>query len=101
MLDFKNHPIESSCSVQQGDPVVSLMFPIALPSITNAYGTKPHKFLNQQYPDDGTSIVTQQEAQKALQVIETDRGKYGFHLTLKKNVLLWLNLVEKGIIYPK
>ena len=70
VLDCEGHVIESSCGVQQGDPLGPLLFALALSSITRRIRNETSLDLNIWYCDDGTLMGKQQEVAKALQILE-------------------------------
>ena len=84
ILDYDSFTINSSCGVQQGDPLGPLLFALALAKLTTRIDQTSQLLFHVWYCDDGTLVGTLPELQKALNVIIAEGQELGLSIKLKK-----------------
>jgi hypothetical protein len=87
-LFFGNTHLLSLAGAQQGDPLASLLFALALqPLILRLKDTCPELLLNVWFLDDGTLVGSREDLQAALDLLEAERPPRGLHLSHSKSMV--------------
>ena len=85
ILYLSNHTIRSCCGVQQGDPLCTLGFALALhPILEKIQADVPGLRVNAWYLDDGTLCGSVSDIAAALTIIEKEGPEHGLHLNRSK-----------------
>ena len=84
ILDYDGFTIQSSCSVQQGDPLGPLLFALALNTLIAKINASCSLALHIWFFDDGTLIGCKANLLKALEIISTEEKQSGFEVNFEK-----------------
>src|SRR5690348_4993419 len=89
LLYGHKHVINSTCGVQQGDPLGPLYFCCGLASLVDSI-EKLGPVYNKWYMDDGGIIGTVEVLQKAWDLLVSEGPKVGLHLNPAKCEWSWM-----------
>ncbi|XP_026448896.1 uncharacterized protein LOC113349177 [Papaver somniferum] len=89
MLYYSDTTLSSTKGVQQGDPLGSLLFALALHPLVLQIAAQCTLDMQAWYLDDSTIVGDTLEVGKALDIIQTEGPKRGLHLNVTKTELLW------------
>jgi len=96
-LIFGDKIIESSCGVQQGDPLGPFLFSLVLHDIPLAINECTRLFLNLFYLDDGTMVGKADDVLKALDIIQNMGEERGLFLNLSKCEIFWPSGIHQSV----
>ncbi|XP_026397441.1 uncharacterized protein LOC113292800 isoform X1 [Papaver somniferum] len=88
-LYYNDVVLSSAKGVQQGDPLVPLLFVLALHPLISQIASQCTLEFNSWYLDDGTLADDTLEVEKALKIIQNKGPKRGLYLNLSKTELFW------------
>ena len=88
-LRFGSHRIGSSAGVQQGDPLGSILFSLALLELTENLRQLDGIRLSLWYLDDGTIIGTRRAVRQVLDRLLVNGPRFGLYLNLSKCEIYW------------
>ena len=97
-LQFDEWVVESSCGVQQGDPLGPLLFAAALQPIANdlrGVGLD----IAVHYLDDGFLAGDVSAVSRALHLVQTEAAAIGLELNLTKSELVAVGRVDAGALH--
>ena len=89
ILDYDGFTIQSSCGVQQGDPLGPLLFALALNTLIAKINASCSLALHIWFFDDGTFIGCKADLLKALEILSTEEKQSGFEVNFEKCELFW------------
>ena len=89
LLDYNGFTIQSSCGVQQGDPIGPLLFALALNTLVAKINASCSLSIHIWYFDDGTLVGCKADLLKALNILSTEGKQYGFEVNFEKCELFW------------
>ena len=89
LLDYDGFTIQSSCGVQQGDPIGPLLFALALNMLVEKINASCSLPIHIWFFDDGTLVGCKAELLKALNILSIEGKQYGFEVNFEKCELFW------------
>ena len=89
ILDYDGFTIQSSCGVQQCDPLGPLLFALALNTLVAKINSSCSLALHIWFFDDGTLIGSKVDLLKTLDILSTEGKQSGFEVNFEKCELIW------------
>jgi hypothetical protein len=88
-LYYEDHVFSLTSSVDQGDPLVGLLFSLTLHAfLLKVHNIIPDVQLNAWYLEDDKIVDTLNDTSRAVQMFVDDRPKHGLHLQLHKSSII-------------
>ena len=98
ILDYDGFTIQSSCGVQQGDPLGPLLFALALDTLVAKINASCSLALDIWFFDDGTLIGSKADLLKALDILSTEGKQTGLEVNFEKCELFWPKDTDLSLI---